>query len=229
MPDLSDLLAELGRPRVLWISATVSAVDGSGNTTLDYKGGTIAQASHLSSYTPVIGDQVAALSYEPMGVLILGKVTGGTSSRPGFTPQTPVIVSPSNRATYGPGVTDWALNVLEQGPGRVACLFYSGGFGALAGVFLQKVEIELIVNSGGPPDFIGHQNDQPAGALVTTGLPYRSTTYTPGTAVWFPLSIGLGQALVSGAIRGLGIVSSGQQGSYGGTGRVRLTPLDVTI
>lgn len=229
MPDLTDFLAELGRPRLMWISAVVSAVDPSGNVTLDYKGGTIQKASRLASYTPVVGDQIAALSYEPIGVLVIGKVTSATSAPPAFTPQTPVVITPTTRATYGPDPVMWTPGVLEQAPGKTACLFYSGGLGALSGVFLQKVEIELIVNSGGPPDFIGHQNDLPAGALVTTGLPFRSTTYTPGTSVWFPLSIGIGQALVSGAIRGIGIVSNGQQGSYAGSGRVRLTPLDVTI
>jgi hypothetical protein len=229
MPDMGDLLAELARPRVLLISAVVSVVDINGNVTLDYKGGTIQKASRLSSYTPFIGDQVVALSYEPMGVVVLGKVTAASSAPPAFTPQTPVVITPSTVSTYGPDPAQWTPGVLEQAPGKTACLFYSGGLGSLSGVFLQKVEIELIVNSGGPPDFIGHQNDLPTGALVTTGLPYRSTTYAPGTAVWFPLSIGLGQALVSGAIRGIGIVSNGQQGSYSGTGRVRLTPLDVTI
>lgn len=229
MPDLGDLLADLGRPRLNWISAVVSAVDGAGYITLDYKGGTIHKASHLASYVPVVGDRVEALSQEPMGVLILGKNTAPVDAPPAFLPQTPLIVLPSNRATNGPGITDWTPGVLEQGPGKVACLFYSGGFGSLAGVFLQKVEVELIVGSGGPPDFIGHQNDDPVGALTTTGLPFRSSTSTAGTSVWFPLSIGLGQALVSGAIRGIGIASSGQTGTYSGTGRVRLTPLDVTI
>jgi hypothetical protein len=229
MPDLTDLLAELGRPRVILISAVVSAVDVSGNVTLDYKGGVIQKASHLSSYTPVVGDKIVALTYEPMGVVVLGKVTSAASAPPAFIPQTPVVITPVTRATYGPDPAQWTSGVLEQAPGNTACLFYSGGLGSLSGVFLQKVEIELIVNSGGPPDFIGHQNDLPSGGLVTTGLPFRSTTYTPGTAVWFPLSIGMGQALVSGAIRGIGIVSNGQVGSYSGTGRVRLTPLDVTI
>jgi hypothetical protein len=229
MPDMADLLAELSRPRLTWISATVSAVDVNGLVTLDYKGGTIFKASHLSSYVPVPGDRVEALSYEPMGVLVLGKNAAPASPPPSFLPQTPVIVSPSTVATYGPGLTDWAPGTLEQGPGKVACLFYPAAFSSLAGKFLQTVEVELIVNSGGPPDFIGHQNDTPAGALVTTGLPFRSTTYAPGTSVWFPLSIGIGQALVSGAIRGIGIVSNGQTGSYSGSGRVRLTPLDVTI
>lgn len=229
MPDLTDLLAELARPRLLWISAMVSAVDASGSLTLDYKGGQISKASYLDSYTPVVGDRVEALSFESMGVLVLGKNRGAVSSPSLPQPQPPVIINSNTRATYGPGLTEWTQGVLEQAPGKTACLFYPGGFSGLSGMFLQKVEIELIVLSGGPPDFIGHQNDLPLGALTTTGLPYRSTTYTPGTSVWFPLSIGIGQALVSGAIRGIGIVSSGQQGSYAGTGRVRLTPLDVTI
>lgn len=230
MPDMSDLLAELGRPRVLWLSATVLAVDSGGLLTLDYKGGTISKAARLASYTPVtVGDRVEVLSYEPMGVLVLGKNSASGAAPPAFIPQTPVVITPTTVATYGPGATEWTPGVLQQAPGKVACLFYSGGLGSLAGVFLQKVEIELIINSGGPPDFIGHQNDTPAGALTTTGLPYRSTTYAPGTAVWLPLSLGMGQALVSGVIRGIGIASSGQVGSYSGSGRVRLTPLDVTI
>ena len=118
--------------------------------------------------------------------------------------------------------------MLEQAPGKTACLFYSGGFTSLAGKALQSVEVELIV-SGGPPDFIGHQNDTPAGALTTTGIPYRSTASALGTAAWVPLPIGIGQALVSGAIRGIGIVSNGQTGTYTGSGSVRLTPLSVTI
>jgi len=229
MPDMSDLLAELSRPRVLWVSATVLAIDSGGLLTLDYKGGTISKAARLASYTPVVGDRVEALSYEPMGVLVLGKNATSGTAPPVFIPQNPVVITPTTIATYGPGPIEWTPGVLQQAPGKVACLFYSGGLGSLAGVFLQKVEIELVVSSGGPPDFIGHQNDLPTGALTTTGLPYRSTTYTPGTAVWLPLSIGMGQALVSGAIRGIGIVSSGQTGTYSGSGRVRLTPLDVTI
>ena len=228
MADLSDLLAELNRPRLIWLSATVSAVGTDGALTLSYKGGTISKASRLASYTPVVGDRVEVLSYEPMGVLVLGKNVSPSVAMPVPVAQTPVIVSPVNRATYGPGLTDWTVGVMEQVPGKTACLFYSGGFTALAGKALESVEVELIVN-GGPPDFIGHQNDTPTGALTTTGVPYRSVVSVPGTAVWLPLPIGMGQALVSGAIRGLGIVSNGQTGTYTGSGRVRLTPLSVTI
>jgi hypothetical protein len=225
MPNMLDLLAELNRPRVIWLSATVTAVDAAGLMTLSYLGGTISKASHLDSYAPVVGDRVEVLSYEPMGVLVLGKNSAPTTAPAAPVPQTPVIITPSNRATYGPGLTEWVPGVLEQGPDKVACLFYSGGLTSLVGVKLQQVEIELTINSGGPPDFIGHQNDQPTGALVTSGVPFRSE----GTTNWLTLPIGIGQALVSGAIRGIGIVSNGQVGSYSGTGRVRLTPLSVTI
>lgn len=228
MADMLDLLAELNRPRLIWLSATVTAVDASGNMTLSYSGGTIFKASHLASYVPAVGDRVEVLSFEPMGVLVLGKNTAPPTAPPSFLHQAPVLVSPVSRATYGPGLADWTQGVLEQGPGKVACLFYSGGFAALAGKALQSVEVELVINSGGPPDFVGHQNDQPIGALVTAGAPYRSMV-VPGSSFWMSLPITIGNSLVSGAIRGIGIVSNGQVGSYSGTGRVRLTPLDVTI
>jgi len=229
MADLSDLLGELNRPRLVWLSAIVTAVDVNGLMTLSYRGGNIFRAAHLASYTPVIGDRVEVLSYEPMGVLVLGKNAAPAVAPPTLVPQTPVIVNPTARATYGPGITDWTPGVLDQGPGKVACLFYSGGFAPLVGVALQSVEVELTIDSGGPPDFIGHQNDLPSGALTTTGVPYRSPGTSLGTSMWMSLPIGIGQALVSGAIRGIGIVSNGQTGSYSGTGRVRLTPLSVTI
>lgn len=225
MADMLDLLAELNRPRLTWLSATVSAVDTAGFMTLTYSGGTIFKASHLASYIPQVGDRVEVLSFEPMGVLVLGKNSAPSTALPAPVAQAPTIVNPINRATYGPGLTDWAPGVLTQGPGKVACLFYGGGLAGLAGVKLQQVEIELTTDSGGPPDFIGHQNDQPVGALVTTGMPFRSM----GTGTWLTLPIGIGHALVSGAIRGIGIVSAGQSGVYSGTGRVRLTPLSVTI
>lgn len=230
MADLSDLLAELGRPRLLWISATVSAVDPSGNVTLSYSGGTITKASRLASYTPVVGDRVEALSFEPMGVLVLGKNTAPAVVPPTFQSRAAVIVNPVTRGTYGPGVNEWTAGVLEQASGRVACVFFNGGFGALAGVALQSVEIEMVISTGGgPPDFVGIQNEGAAGILSTTGVPFRSVNNSPGAAVWMPLPIGIGQALVSGAIKGIGITSNGQSGSYTGSGRVRLTPLSVTI
>lgn len=222
MASLQDVFAELSGPRLNWITGTVSAVSG-GYASMSYAGGTITKCGYLDQYTPVVGDFVHALSLEGQGVLILGSTnTGSPGGPPAPIPQTPVIITPSGSATRVGG--QWVAG-LTQGPDSYPCWFY-GTMPVIAN--LQSVEIEIF-GSGGPPEFLAHKT-----VAATPGVPLVLVPGSPWiptiTTGWIPLPLGWGRDLLSGAIEGFAISSSnGQIGTYTGTGRVRFTPLAVTI
>lgn len=218
MPSLQDVFAELSGPRLNWITGTVTAVAG-GYATISYLGGTITRCGYLDQYTPVVGDSVHALSLEGQGVLILGSNNGTPGGPPAPTEQTPVIVNTSATGTYREGVWSAGLN---QAPGQYACTFY-GSMPVITN--LKSVEIE-VSGSGAFPEFIPHKNATAAGALVLVpGNPWRVGASTG----WIKLPLGWGRDLLSGVTEGFAIASSGQVRTYTSTGRVRFTPLAVTI
>lgn len=223
MPNLQDVFAELSGPRLNWITGTVSAVTG-GYVTISYLGGLIERCGYLDQYTPVVGDFVHGLSLEGQGVLILGSTNNGA---PGGLPdpvqQTPVIITPASFSTLANG--QWQPG-LTQAPGNYAAFFY-GTIPVIAN--LQSVEIELTGINGGPPEFVKHNTLNSAGAGIIDIVPGNS--WKPATPVlaWWSLPIGWGKDLMNGIIKGFAISSSGQTGTYTGTGRVRFTPLAVTI
>lgn len=224
-------LAALGGPNLEWIQARVSAVSG-GNVTLTYGGGTIQFPAYLTSYTPVVGDYVHCLSFEGQGVLILGKANTTGSTPAPVIPQTPVLFNASSTATYDTLRSAWTSGSLLQGAGQVGVWFYSPGiFASLAGRRFQFAELEVIRSTGGPLELSTHISTSTATALTLTAtpptLPVNPAT---GVATWVPIPLGWATDLVNGTIKGFAITSNyGQTGTYIGGGRVRLTPLSVTI
>lgn len=233
MPNLDTWLAGLAEPRLNWIQGTVTEVND-GFLTLAYGDGEIENAAYLRQYTPTVGDQVHALSYEPMGVLVLGMTKVSVVPPPVETPLAPQIFTVNGTATYDMSLSTWTPGTLLQGIDKVACFFYTpSAFTALSGVFFQLAEIEITRVSGGPPEFIPHLNLNTSSPLSTPDdmMFWRPDVDLPiGVPTWVPLPVGWAQDLVSGDIKGIGIWTDlGSSGVYSGTGRVRLTQLSVTI
>jgi hypothetical protein len=231
MADLLEQLALLQGPRLTWIQGIVTVATGPNAVSFSYAGGTIVKAAVLDQYIPVVGDSIHALSFEGQGVLVLGSTNLPGGTLPSVLEQVPIIVNAISTATYGPLPGIWTPGVLQQARDQVACWFYSStAWSALVGRSLQLVEIEVTRTSGGPPLFVQHLNSTAVGVLsVVSGAPWAPTSPPAGVPTWIKLPIGWGMNLVSGTTKGIGIVSNGQSGVYSGTGRVRLTPLSVTI
>jgi len=224
-------LAALKGPGLEWIQARVFSVT-SGDITLTYTGGQIRFAACLNSYTPVVGDYVHCLSMEGQGVLILGKSNASGTTPPAATPQTPVVISPSSTASYDTIRDTWTSGSLVQGAGSVGAWFYAPtAFSALAGKDIQLAELEVIRSTGGPLELSTHLSTGIATALtLTEDPPVLPVNPVAGVATWVPIPLGWAASLVSGTIKGIAITASyGQTGTYIGGGRVRLTPLSVTI
>lgn len=233
MTNLDTYLSQISEPKVTWVQGVVSSI-GTGVVTLSYADGTIQNAAYLKQYTPVVGDLVHVLSFEPMGMLVLGSTEGAVSPPPAPTPVAPTTFNSSGNATYSFLLSTWASSSLLQSADQVACFFYSpAAFTAVSGLTFQQAEIEITRTSGGPPEFVPHLNLSTATAL---SLPADLTFWRPdvslpvGVPSWVPLPLGWAQGLVAGTIKGIGIWTDLEaSGVYSGTGRVRLTPLSVTI
>lgn len=233
MTNLDTYLAGLAGPTLKWIQGRVTSVQ-SGFLTMSYAGSDIPNVAYLSHYTPVIGDYVHAISQDEIGVLVLGKTEGSTPVPPIPIPQIPQVFTANDTATYDQTTDTWTPTVLVQSPDEVACFFYTpASFVSAIATILQLVEIEIIRVSGGPPTFIPHLNLNTATSLQIPGdlSFWRPDVVLPiGTPTWVPLPVGWGQDLVSGDIKGIGIWTDlDVTGVYSGTGRVRLTPLSVTM
>jgi hypothetical protein len=224
-------LAAMGGSKLEWIQARVFSV-ASGDITLTYAGGQIRFAACLDSYTPVVGDYVHCLSLEGQGVLILGKsnVTGSTPAPE--VPQTPVTIAPASTWTYDTVRNTWAPGSLVQGAGSVGVWFYApGAFTSLAGKTFQFAELEVTRSTGGPLELSAHTSSVTTSALTLSPAPPILPVNPPiGVATWVPIPLGWATDLVNGTIKGFAVTANyGQTGTYIGGGRVRLTPLSVTI
>lgn len=226
--QMKDLLAEIIKPKVNWLVGRVYKINENGTCTLTYAGGYIYNVGSLDHYTPVVGDVVHALSFEPQGVLILGSNSNPT----GIVPVDPVaqpsvIYSPISTATYTLATETWTPGSLQQGPEFMAAWRYdTEALMLMKDTVLQKVEIEITCVSDGPPELVRFIGDPP---VVVPGPPWQVQQTAVNIPTWVPMAIGWGQELINGISDGIGITSSGQTGVYSGTGRVRLTPLSVTI
>ncbi len=226
MSLLEGFLAEISGPSVQWLTGKVYAVNADSTVTLEYNGGFIHNVGTLDHYTPAEGDIVHALAKEGQGIIILGSNNTPVTPAPVFPPGTPVIVNPVLTRTYTRATDSWTAGVGVQAPGVVGAWTYNQL--ALPNVMLEKVEIEIVMVSGGPPEFVAHSNSTLAGPLEVSDYVWRVAKPVYNVASWVPLPISWGDDLINGSISGFGLSSSGQSGTYSGTGRVRLTPLSVT-
>jgi hypothetical protein len=225
---MQDLLAEIGKPKLNWLVARVFKVNPNGTCTLSYSGGFIYNVSSMDHYVPVVGDVVHALSFEPQGVLILGANSNTTGVDP-VEPvaQTPTVITPVSTATYTYATETWTPGFLQQGPGLLAGWRYLfTAFVPLYRTIFQQVEVEITRVSGGPPELVRFLGAVPE---IPPGPPWQAPLTDAGVPTWVSVPLGWGQELLTGDVDGIGIISSGQDGVYSGTGRVRLTPLSVTI
>lgn len=233
MTNLDTYLSQISEPQVKWLQGVVSDV-GDGFVTLTYGDGEIQNAAYLKQYTPVEGDLVHVLSFEPMGMLVLGSTEASVSPPPDPVPVAPSTFNSNGNATYSLLLSTWTSSSLLQSEDQVACFFYApAAFAAVSGLTFQQAEIEITRTSGGPPEFVPHLN---VDTVTGLSLPSDMTFWRPdvalpiGVPTWVPLPVGWAQDLVAGTIKGIGIWTDlGSSGEYSGTGRVRLTPLSVTI
>jgi hypothetical protein len=223
MSKLDAMLAGLAAPGLHWLTGKVYAVNPDSTVTLQYRGGFIYNVGTLDQYTPAEGDVVHALSQEGTGTLILGSNNTPLTPPPENTPGTPVILNPVLGRTYNEVTQEWTSVVGIQGGDLIGAWTYDAS--SLRTTLLERVEIELFMVSGGPPEFATHANSTLSGPLTVSDYIWRVGAWTD----WYPLPISWGDQLIAGGISGFAVVSSGQSGTYSGTGRVRLTPLSVTI
>jgi hypothetical protein len=224
-------LAAMGGPKLEWIQARVFSIIG-GDITLTYGNGQIRFAACLASYTPVAGDYVHCLSLEGQGVLILGKASATGSTPPPEIAQAPVVYTPVSLATWDATFNTWVPDTLLQGPTTTGIWFYSPTtFASMAGKTIQKAELEVTRTSGGPLEITPHLISNTTGGLVLSDdPPILPTDPAANVATWVPIPLGWATDLVNGTIKGFAITASYEQtGVYSGGGRVRLTPLSVTI
>lgn len=225
--ELADVLAST--PQLRWFIGRVTSVDGP-TLTMRYLGGDVPKVGYLDQVTPVVGDVVHGLMWDPNGFLVLGtnnKQTAG-SRQPDTGVQ--MIVSPTSAATYGPTPGVWVPGVLLQGPEQWASWFYGGpgiDVTRMSGQSLGRFEIEVFRMSGGPPEFFAHTNAGPGGGNPPQVTEARFATSMPplGVAAWVPLPVNWGERFVAGTINGFGIGGGTYSGVYGGTGRLRFSPL----
>jgi hypothetical protein len=226
MPELSSMLVH--EPGVQWIVGQIKTITG-GVVTVTYGDGMINSVGYLDSYVPVVGDTVHMLSQDGVGCLILG--SNNYVAPPPYPPQataSPVTVTASQWATYGPVANTWTGGVVNQSPTAYGCWFFAAGaFTALAGLQPAKFEIEINLLTGGPPEFVAHRNSSPTGALVlaSTGR-HAPMTVTAGVPTWVPLPLDWATGMTNGEVSGIGIGGGIYSGSYSGSGtRLRFTPL----
>jgi hypothetical protein len=227
MTLLENYLTGIGGPSLKWIKARVYSVNPDGSVILEYLGGFIPGVGTLDHYTPVEGDVVHALSLQGQGTLVLGSSSTPLAAPAPLVPQTPIILNPLYSATYDIASQTWQPGVINQGPGLVGAWGYNAV--ALRTVMVEKVEIEINLLDGGPPEFINHRSASASGVLAESEFIWRVPRPAAGVLSWVSLPIGWGLDLINGTINGFGLHSSGQSGTYSGTGRVRVTPLSVTM
>lgn len=212
-----------------WLIGRVAGITG--NTfTLTWRGGDVPGVGHLDSYTPVVGDVVHVLSWPDNGMIAIGSQNAAALDRwPAEIPTgNPIVVDPTQLATYTPSTGVWTPGVIVQSPDSVGCWFYnSSAFSAFNLATLGEVAIEINPTDGGPPEFCEITNPLPAGVLTLVdggGARYSRAQSSIGVATWVTLPLDWGLDLASGAATGIGIGGGLYDGTYSGTGRIRLTP-----
>lgn len=223
MPDLADVLVQ-PPPLRLYKGRVYRAANGYYEIT--YSGGVVQYVSALDGATFAADDYVIFALSDEIGALILGKQTIGTPPVVPTTIVAPITVSAAGSATYDSVTGTWTSGVSVQSPTSYACWFYTPGvFTAVAGAPLATFEIELTRTSGGPPEFRAHQNSVAVGDLTLIGDLHGGPLPSPGVPTWITLPIDWGLQLTSGTIKGIAVGGGLFTGSYGGTGRLRITPV----
>lgn len=224
---LENVLAQPAPLR--WLIGRVAGITG--NTfTMTYRGGDVPGVGHLDSYTPVVGDVVHVLSWPDNGMIAIGSQNATEVPRwpTEVSVGNPLIVMPTQVATYTPSTGAWTPNVITQGPDSVGCWFYNpSDFTAFNLALLGEVAIEINPTDGGPPEFCEVTNTLPAGSLTLvegSGSRYGRAQPTLGAAIWLTLPLDWGLDLAAGTANAVGIGGGLYDGTYSGTGRVRLTP-----
>lgn len=225
MPDLAAILARDAGVR--WFVGTVSGIN-SGTVEVAYGDGKIPNVGYLDGYVPSVGDTVHILALPSMGCLILGSNNYTATLEPPVLPvPPPVIVSPTQWGSCNDTTATWTGGVVTQGPVDYGEWYYSAGaFASLDGYELAAFEIEVVLDTGGPPEFFAHQNTTAAGPLLL----YDTRRHAPGqvaagVATWAPLPLDWALGMISGAVAGIGIGGGVYTGNYTGTGRLRITSL----
>ena len=223
---MSALTSQLVRtPGLTWIVGTVYAVNAA-SVVLACRGGLITNVGYVDQYIPIVGDVVHAISQEGQGVLIVGSNNAVSPPVSQLPLPTVLTVNSTQWASYAAGT--WTTGVLAQSPTSWACWFYpSGALASLAGRMLASFEFEIVLATGGPPEFVAHATAAPVGALTLRDT-FRHAPVQPavGVATWVPLPLDWGDAMVAGEIAGIAVGGGIYSGTYSGTsGRLRATTL----
>jgi hypothetical protein len=226
--SLDRTLADIYAPQLRWLSGRIDAITGD-TVTLAVGGGYIPNVGCSDQYTPVVGDVVHALSWEPNGILVLC-----SSNQPGagpvspLTPGAPSTITPTSFSVYDTATGSWAPGT-TVGPTRTGAWFYSpGAFSALADIPMASVEIAITRTAGGPPELVALTNTSalgPPAAVTYTASRYGLANTPIGVSTWLPLPLEWGQGLASGEIGAIGVGGALYSGTYTGTGQIRMTPL----
>lgn len=246
---ISEIIAPTNRP----ITGTVSAVPaGSASITVSTGAGSVV-AGWLAQYTPVVGDSVwiAWLGSTPV---VMGKQGNTAPLPPPTPPTPPPPPPPSTTSTTTTGTTTFTAsssgtyrdgewmddsitngNVMQGDYGygmNSGAWFYGGRIASsLSGAVVTAASIWLRRTSGGVYAAQSvhlcrvTQDSQPGGALtVDTGNEYEGVSLAVGESGWYPIPVGLVQALVDSGgsvgvrplnpyLRLYGVPNSGQAGA----------------
>lgn len=228
--DLADLF--VGAPPVRWFVADVAAVDElAGTVTLNYLGGLVPGVGFLDHVVPEQGGVVHGLIWDNTGMLVIGTNKKSPVLHP-VPPQqlAPVVIEAQSWGTYRTG--GWEPN-LTQAPESYACWFYLAAdlgsvdvdLAGLLGRRLSGFEVEVTRTAGGPPEFFAHQTNGIGDTLRVMDRRVPANQTPTGVPTWVPLPVGWGEEFVLGNILGVGIGGGYYSGTYGGTGRLRFTPM----
>lgn len=226
-PDLATELATMHAAHLRWVTGTVNALTGD-TVTLDVDGGLVQDVGYLDGYVPLVGDTVNAIAQDGRGMLILGSNNYPTTPPAAYVPGTPVVVAGTGFSTYDSVTSTWSATQV-QSPTQTFASFYSGAaLTALAGTELISLEVEVNRTTGGPPEFVLHNNASGTGTLaVYPGGLYSSGVNPPaGVATYMPLPLYWAELLTTGAALGVGIGGQVYSGTYAAAAcNLRFSPI----
>lgn len=228
---LTGVLDELGGQGATLLRGAITAVS-TGALTVRVNGDVFTRVTYLKGgWNPQVGEEVFLLNQAGFGVVCLGSPVAAAANP--VTAVSTTTLDPSTLANWQISTTypagHWVTGTadLSQTPDKVSSAVWFYDAVALAAVTfpLASVQLELLLESGGPVELMLHTSAAPSGGFTPIEDTVWIVSPVVGTVTSVALPLDWGRQLIAGTARGITARSASRSAELFGHGSLTFTSL----